>query len=206
MNFEERAAEFSKDIERGTGFVTISRDIGHNVSELQVGVGNHEGLVFKNGDVQHAYVASQYYDKLISYFQGRGFEPWSYELVKAPFVAADEAKGVIQPYFAEPSMFEALWYFRMTKHVQQLEKHRRIKPEKMEFLIERYLQTKEAESRCSGLFEQQQNKGVKPEDMFYVSREITDDYLKNSLYWKATNIIVLGKGSSGKIQLSIIDY
>ena len=67
--FEDKARDFLSDLANGKGFVTAYREIGHYVSGLKVGTGKNTGLVYKNGRVAHAQIASDFYDRLVGHFE-----------------------------------------------------------------------------------------------------------------------------------------
>ena len=209
--FEDKARDFLSDLASGKGFVTVYREIGHNVAGLKVGIERHTGLVYKNGDVTHAQKASDFYDRLVSHFEERGYEPYSYELVKPNFVAVGERNGIVQDYFCEPSLSELRSYHVMIKEIRKMERKlkRPLNAEETEIFRGRFVIDENSRLRCEQLLSQPHNQDITLEQMTDVEREFTSDTEYLHLWVKSSNVIVLGqrrKEYLDRIGLAIIDY
>ncbi|GEM_PF-3254583 len=209
-SFEEGAINFLRDIEKGNGFRELNRGIGHSRTLLQVGIGEHTGLVFKNGYVAHAQAANRYYHKLVNYFKARGYEPGSYGLAEPKFVAVGEHLGVIQEYFDEPSLSELGNYLVMIKQkgVREKKLSRDLNAAEINGMGEKFGLKSESKLRCEQLLKRQQNADITLEQMIEVEREFKEDWEYFNMWIKPENVIVLGKRETepDKIGLAIIDY
>jgi hypothetical protein len=210
-SFEEKARDFLSDLAREEGFVTVHREIGHDVSGLKVGTGRNSRLVYKNGDVTHAQKASDFYDRLTSHFEERGYEPWSYELIKPDFVAVGERKGVVQVYFDTPSLNELHSYHVMIKEMSKRERKlgRPLNAEEIESYKDKFVRDEEARLRCKQLLIQPHNRDITLEQMTEVIREFNSDTKYLDLWVKQSNVIVLGQRKREDLVrtgLAIIDY
>lgn len=210
-NFEERARDFLIDLKNGKGFREIYRDFGFDVSGLKVGIGEHAGLVFKNGQVYHAQRASEFYDELMKHFKERSYEPWSYELVKPNFIAVGEQVGIIQDYFPQPSLSELMRYFFMIKEIKKMERklQRGLNTEEMETFRGKFVGDKDSGLRCKQFLDEQPNKSITLEDITDFNKEFRDDTDYLHLDIKPSNVIVLGQRKTRdleKMGLAIIDY
>ena len=208
--FHKRALDFLRDLEKNEGFVIVHREIGHDVSELKVGVGGHAGLVFKNGKVFDAKQAASNHDTLLAYFQKRGYEPYGYELVKPQFVAVGKRFGVIQDYFTEPTLTELHGYLFMGKRIEQRKRKlgREMTPEETERIRGRFLYGKDSMARCQQLVSAPHNGVITLEHITEVEREFTVDREYLRLFVKSDNVIVLGQRGSDlqRTGIAIIDY
>jgi hypothetical protein len=210
-SFEEKAIDFLSDLNSDKGYITIRRDIGHDVYGLKVGTGKNTGLVYKDGDVSHAQTASHIHDKLVGHFNERGYEPWSYELVKPNYIAVGERKGIIQEYFDAPSLSELHFYHVMMKEMRKKERglKRPLNAEETEKLRGRYFRNEDFILRCERLLGQTNNADITPEQMREVVKEFDYDKEYLGLWLKPSNVIVLGqrKGEDlDKTALAIIDF
>ncbi|MBI1936153.1 hypothetical protein HYS31_06955 [Candidatus Woesearchaeota archaeon] len=209
-NFEDRVIDFLKDLREGKGFTEINRGIGHSGALLQVGIGDHTGLVFKNGYVTHAQIASEYYHKLIEYFKNRGYEPYGYELIKPKFVAVGEHLGVIQEYFTEPTLYELDMYFIMMKQkgIREKKLGRQLNALEINYMVRKFRLEGDSGLRCEQLLKQQQNTDITLEQIVDVEREFKDDWEYLQLWVKSENVIALGRkeNQSDKMGLVIVDY
>ncbi len=209
--FEDKTRDFLSEFVTGKGFHTVYREIGHNVSDLKVGTGRHTGLVYKNGDVTHAQIANNIYDKLLSYFRERSYEPYSYELIKPNFVAVGERKGVVQDYFCEPSLNELHSYYVMIKEMKKMERKlkRPLNIDETQTFRNKFMRDEDSRLRCEQLLNQPHNNNFTLEEMSEVEREFTSDTEYLHLLVKPSNVIVLGqkrKEDKDRIGLVIIDY
>ncbi len=208
-SFEERARDFLRDVDRGEGFRTECREVGHMVSGIKVGIGEYAGLVFKSGYVHHAQMASNFYDTLIEHFKERGYEPYSYGLVKPNFWAAGERVGIVQDYFPEPSMSELMNYLVMRKKIGQKERkfQRTLNPAELGEIKGKFCRDVGSESRCRQLLDEEQNKDITLADVREVERELMSDTDCLHLWVKPENVIVLGRRKDlQRTGLAIIDY
>ena len=210
-NFEERARDFLIDLKNGKGFREIYRDFGFDVSGLKVGIGEHAGLVFKNGQVYHAQRASEFYDELMKHFKERSYEPWSYELVKPNFVAVEERNGIVQDYFYTPSLSELGLYQVMIKEIRkrEIKLKRPLNAEEIETFRSRFVRDEESRLRCEHLLSQPQNSDITLEQLTEVEREFNSDTEYLHLWVKPSNVIVLGQRRREELVrtgLAIIDY
>ena len=208
--FHKKALDFLRDLEKNQGFVIVHREIGHDVSELKVGVGGNAGLVFKNGKIFDAKQAARNHDALLTYFQERGYEPYGYELVKPQFVAVGRRYGVIQDYFPEPSLSELYSYLVMGKRIEQRKRKlgREMTPEETEGIRGRFLYGSNSMVRYQQLVSAPHNGVITLEHITEVEREFTVDEEYLGLFVKSDNVIVLGQRGSDlqRTGLAIIDY
>jgi len=209
--FEDRVSDFLRDLERGEGFVTVHREPGHLVKDLKVGVGKHAGLVYKKGAPSHVQMANQYYDRLMAHYRERGYEPYSYELVKPNFVATGERLGIVQDYYEEPSLAELRGYLLMGKEIKKGERklQRELNDEEKETFRGRYVKDEDSGLRCEQFLKEPHNKDITLEQIMEVGREFYLDLDYLALPRKSDNVIVLGQGRGRNLErtgLAIIDY
>lgn len=208
--FHKRALEFLRDLEKNKGFVIVRREIGHDVAELKVGVGEHASLVFKTGKVSHAQEAARIYDTLLQYFKERGYEPYSYELVKPHFVAVGERTGIIQDYFEEPSLSELHSYLAMGDTIERRTRQfgMELTPEEISGIRGRFLYGTDCEVRCQQLLSAPHNRVITLEHIKEIQREFGIDINDLGLWVKSENVIILGQRGPNlqRTGLAIIDY
>ena len=211
LTFEERARDFLRDITDCRGFKAIRRELGHYVVDgLKVGTGRNEGLVFKKGSVSHAGIAGRIYDTFLKYFQGRGYEPASYELFKPRFIAAAEQGGIVQDYFPEPSLRELSIYFHMKRKIEQAERkfQRTLTADEIDLIRGRSASGEDLELRCRQLLAEQSNANITSGQLLEVQREFNTDIDYLGFVIKYDNLIVVGQRNDTlppRIGLAMID-
>lgn len=210
-SFEERAKDFLMDLANGEGFRLVYREGGHDVSELKVGIEKHQGLVFKNGKFSHATMAIKFYDLFIRHFKERGYDPYSYQLVRPNFLAAGDILGIVQDYFDGPSLTELTSYFQMVHDTNKIEAQRgaNLEPAEIQKIIGRYLMGESSLLRCKQFLEKASNISVTREQTIDVRRELLCDASFLRLYLKTDNVIAVDQIREGDLNLMglvIVDY
>lgn len=212
-SFEERARAFLEDLERGAGFEIVNREVGHSAAygPPKVGTGIHTGLVYKGGYVAHAKQANRFYHELMKHFKERGYEPYSYELIKPDYLALGETVGVVQEYYDKPTLRELMGFLVARKKIMQRERKlgTSLADEEKELIRRKYVRHKGEVLRCEQFLNELPNRNIALEQMREVEREFyaDRDYLRLQII--PENVIVLGHRTVKDLQrigLAIIDY
>ena len=148
---------------------------------------------------------------MAGHFEERGYEPYSYELVKPNFMAVGERNGIVQDYFCEPSLNELRNYHIMLKEMRKAERKLKgpLNAGQIDSFRGRFLRDENSGLRCEQLLSQPHNRSITLEQMAEVEREFTSDAEYLHMWIKPSNVIVLGqrrKEDLDRIGLAIIDY